>query len=131
MATTHIVLKRFESHEKQVLGQLQVGGIIFRTLELGWHDNEKRISCIPKGTYDVVKRVSPKYGEHFHVLNVPNRDMILIHHGNFHTDILGCILVGLKHVDINGDGLRDVTSSKVAMAQLVKLLPERLKLTIE
>lgn len=128
---THIVLKRFESHEKQVLGQLQVGGIIFRTLELGWHDNEKRISCIPKGTYDVVKRVSPKYGEHFHVLNVPNRDMILIHHGNFHTDILGCILVGLKHVDINGDGLRDVTNSKVAMAQLNKLLPDSFKLTIE
>lgn len=128
---THIVLKRFESHEKQVLGQLQVGGIIFRTLELGWHNNEKRVSCIPKGTYDVVKRTSPKYGQHFHILNVPNRDYILIHHGNFYTDILGCILVGTQHTDINGDGLRDVVNSKVAMAQLVKLLPERFKLTIE
>ena len=132
MATnTHVVLKRFEYHDKQVLGQMKVGGVIYRTLELGWHNNEKKKSCIPPGTYTVVKRKSEKYGDHFHVLNVPNRDYILIHHGNYHTDILGCILVGLSHADINGDKLRDVTSSKVAMAELNNLLPNEFQLTIE
>jgi len=131
MAQPHYILKRFEYSDKQTLGHLLINGVYFKTLELGWHDNKKRVSCIPKGTYDVVKRNSPKYGAHFHILNVPNRDYILIHHGNFYTDILGCILVGTQHTDINGDGLRDVVNSKVAMAQLNKLLPDSFKLTIE
>jgi hypothetical protein len=127
----HIVIQRFEKGEKQTLGKMFVNGVMYRTLELGWHGNEQKVSCIPNGTYEVIKRNSPKYGDHFHVLNVPNRDYILIHHGNYHTDILGCILVGIGHADINGDGLRDVINSKVAMAQLNRALPDKFKLTIE
>jgi Family of unknown function (DUF5675) len=125
------------SHEvKQTLGQLAVteaGATVYscKTLELPWLNNKSRVSCIPVGTYKVVKRDSPKYGAHFHVQNVPGRDMILIHQGNYHTDILGCILVGQTHADLNHDGLRDVTSSKVTLAVLNKLLPNEFHLTIQ
>jgi len=100
------------------------------TLELPWKNNEKRVSCIPKNTYNVEKRYSTKYKNHFHVLDVPNRSYILIHNGNYNYHTLGCILVGKTLTDINGDGLRDVTSSKSTMNYLNKILPPYFKLTI-
>ncbi|QNF35872.1 hypothetical protein HUW51_17135 [Adhaeribacter swui] len=101
-----------------------------KTLELPWLQNKSKVSCIPTGTYQVRKRNSPKYGDHFHVLDVPGRDYILIHHGNYYTDILGCILPGQNFSDINGDGLRDVTNSKNTMKMLLSLLPDSFTLII-
>ena len=129
-------LKRTSFEKKQTLGELEIffkGKSMFKckTLELADLNNEKRKSCIPAGTYDVAKRNSAKYGDHFQVLNVPDRDYILIHHGNYHTDILGCILVGKTHQDINGDDCKDVTSSKVTMKELNKQLPKSFTLEIE
>lgn len=131
------LLKRFDYDDKQTLGDLIVfnerNGIEFtcKTLELAWKDNERRVSCIPEAEYTVVKRNSPKYGDHFHILDVPNRDFILVHHGNFHSDILGCVLVGNNHIDIDGDGYKDVTSSKKTMKKLNEILPEDFTLRIE
>lgn len=121
--------------DKQVTGLLRIidGTKVvasFATLELAWKNNERKVSCIPKGTYTCVSRTSPKYGRHFHVTNVPNRDLILIHHGNYHTDILGCILIGKAHKDINKDGYKDVVQSKVAMNEFVALMPDKFELTI-
>jgi hypothetical protein len=131
-----VEISRFAHEAKQTLGLLIAtfkGKQIFacKTLELPWKDNCKQVSCIPAGTYSVIKRYSPKYGNHFYIQNVVNRDYILIHHGNYHTDILGCILVGRTHQDINGDGFRDVTSSKVTMQELNKALPKTFKLIIK
>ena len=124
-------IKRQESCEKQTLGALyHEGKEVCKTLELPWLENQRRVSCIPKGTYKVVKRHSAKYKNHFHITDVENRDWILIHHGNYYTDILGCILVGKSHTDINGDGLLDVTSSVATMKQLNDLLPDEFELVI-
>jgi len=126
-----ILIKREPSDDKQTLGLMyQDGKVIAHTLELAWLENKSRISSIPLGTYKVVKRTSAKYGEHFHVLDVPNRSYILIHNGNYHTQILGCILVGNSHTDINQDGFKDVTSSVNKMKELVKLLPAEFELEI-
>ena len=102
-----------------------------KTLELPWLNNQKKISCIPKGKYHVVKRTSQKYGNHFYVQNVPNRDMILIHAGNYVTQTEGCILVGDSFTDINGDNLRDVTNSKATLAKLYDLMPDEFELYID
>lgn len=45
-------------------------------------------------------------------------------------DILGCILVGLKHSDVNKDGYLDVTNSKDAMNVLLKAYPNGFELQI-
>lgn len=133
---SHMALVRQQENQNQTLGQ----GCIFADdftvllefciLELPWKNNERRVSRIPSGVYDVVKRHSPKYQEHLHILNVPGRDWILMHHGNFYSDILGCILPGTDHLDINGDGLKDVTSSKATMKKIMALVPNEFKLQI-
>lgn len=135
-----IKIKRLSDDGVQTLGILTMpSGKIYNTLELAWKNNASKISCIPKGKYKVRKRTSAKYGEHFHILNVPNRSFILIHHGNYagslnpktkKSDILGCILVGCGLKDLNNDGILDVTNSKKAMAELLKNLPDEFELDI-
>ena len=129
-----------EYYKKQTHGTLTVfdedsGEEVFkcRTLELPDRNNERNISCIPDGFYDVVPRQSPKYGNHLHVTGVEGRSLILFHWGNYAgspnpktglPDIRGCILVGKDHVDITGDGIKEVTSSKATMKELMKVAPD-------
>ena len=124
-------LKRLSDDGVQTLGILTLpNGRVLHTLELAWKDNEKKISCIPKGNYTVVKRTSEKYGAHFHILDVPNRSFILIHHSNFHSDLLGCVAVGTGIKDINKDGRLDVVNSKRAMLEMLNVLPDKWQLQI-
>lgn len=117
-------------------GTLSIDGEVrlrFKTLELPWLNNEKQVSCIPANQYKVVVRTSDKYKRHLHILNVPNRDFILIHHGNYagsknpntgKSDILGCILVGKLHNDLNGDGIKDITHSTSTIKQIMSLIKD-------
>lgn len=122
------IVRLQEQEEKQTLGELYVvrdNSIVFKcaTLELSWKDNQRRISCIPQGTYKARLRSakdSPSRSyDHIHVENVPNRTWILIHSGNFHWHIQGCILVGNEHRDINHNGLLDVPNSRLTMNALI------------
>lgn len=118
---------------KQTVGTMFIGGVEFcKTLELKWNDNKRNESCIPEGTYKVVKRLAHatrKYN-HFHVLDVPNRSYILIHSGNYSRQILGCILVGDKHVDLDGDGLVDVRNSRVTLERLYERMEEEFEMRV-
>lgn len=67
------------------------------TLEPLWQNNERNISCIPPGVYDVHRVDSPNFGETYEVMNVPNRSDILFHWGNTKDDTEGCILVGTSY----------------------------------
>jgi hypothetical protein len=131
-----MAIVRQQRNEKQMLGRGVIFGedytelLTFHTLELPWKENKRRISCIPAYTYTVKKRWSEKYGWHLHITNVKGRTWILMHFGNFYTDILGCILAGNNHVDINNDGLKDITSSKKIMRLIMELVPENFKLQI-
>lgn len=119
------------------------------TLELPWLNNQRNISCISTGEYPVEKIYSEKFGNCFLLKNVPGRSAILIHIGNYATDrkerglvkamtrakerrvdTEGCILVGMRWEDINGDGNLDVIESGVAMALLLDILPNSFKLII-
>jgi hypothetical protein len=83
-------------------GVLTAGDFFCFTLELPWKDNQPDISCIPPGQYPVKPRLSPRFGEVYHVTEVENRSFILIHPGNFagdtalgyRTNVQGCILLG-------------------------------------
>ena len=128
-------INRQPSGQNQTLGtfRLDTGGEVYecKTLELSWKNNQRRISCIPKGSYKVVPRTSEKFGKHFHITNVPGRSYILIHAGNYHTQILGCVLVGQMHLDINNDGDKDVTNSRNTLKKLLELAPNGFTLCIE
>lgn len=118
-------------------GLLVAGDFNCRTLELPWKNNQKQISCIPPGEYDVEIRLSNKYGRVYWVRHVPNRTYILIHSGNYagdklkgyRTHIMGCILLGLKSGFLGGQVA--VLNSRVAVRAFVNEMdyePFRLKI---
>ena len=88
---------------------------LVNTLELKDNGNQRNISCIPEGEYKIRRRKTKKFGNHLEVLDVPNRDGILIHVANFYTQLKGCIAVGFGTADLNRDGIFDVTSSGNAL----------------
>jgi hypothetical protein len=128
-----ILIKRIDFQEVQTLGVgMVLSGtdvkFIFKTLELPW--KEKQISCIPTGIYKVVRRKSDKFGDHFHILNVPGRDLILIHPANYVKQLKGCIAVGHAFQDLDGDKVLDITDSRAAMMKLNSLLNAGIELEI-
>ena len=94
----NLLLIRDSFTEKSVIGKLYLNSEFYgHTLELAWKDNQKRVSCIPKGVYEVKKRHTQKSKykyEHLHILDVPNRGYILMHIGNYPKNSKGCILLG-------------------------------------
>lgn len=105
-----------------------------KAIELPNLNNQKEISCIPEGSYDVTKIVSDKFGKSFLLQNVPNRTAVMIHKGNYATgkqvDTHGCILPGMLFTDLNKDGELDVADSTTAMTKLLELCPDKFKLVI-
>lgn len=135
----YAVIKRGKQSKKQTLGELELfdesGKLLFacKTLELPWKNNEHGVSCIDARNgkpYKVVPRYTAKRKAHFHVLDVKDRTWILIHSGNYYSDIKGCILVGAKFIDINKDGYKDVVSSRATLNKLVRFAPDGFELFI-
>jgi hypothetical protein len=85
------------------------------TLELPWRDNQRGISCIPEGVYECKMAHSPSRGYPVYWLqNVPGRQDVQIHIGNFPKDIRGCILLGEERGD------NQVVHSKVAFDKFME-----------
>ena len=129
------VLLRLAEDEHQTIGELRLydgKDLKFqgKTLELPWRDNEKMISRIPEGEYPVRRRRSKKFNDHFHVMDVDNRSLILIHVGNYNHQTHGCILIGQNFVDINNDGHLDVSISRPTLEKLLSVAPDKFFLTI-
>lgn len=97
------------------------------TIERPWLNNQHGISCIPSGIYPW-KKVPASHHipyEHISIENVPDRDRICIHILNFALQSNGCIGVGKKVPDMNGDGEADISESKKTFDKLMALLPEK------
>jgi hypothetical protein len=92
------------------------GVAICSTIELPWKNNESRISCIPEGTYGLVKRYSAHFKWHLQVKDVPGRQLILIHPANdaIH-ELQGCIapvavITGIGKGNFSRLALKKITS---------------------
>jgi len=93
------------------------------TLERGWVDNKKRVSCVPDGIYNLKLEWSNKFKCNlWELYGVEDRSECKFHAANYWYELNGCIALGNKHKDIDGDGDPDVTSSRVAMKRLHKAL---------
>mgnify|MGYP003646234655 FL=1 len=115
----NLLLIRDTFSKNSVIGELFLNGErICDTLENPWLDNQRNISCIPEGVYDVRLRLPRESAtrDYMHLLvkDVPNRDYILLHIGNTAKDTSGCILVGL------GTKQDVVHNSTLAMDLLIK-----------
>lgn len=107
------------SANKSTVGRLSLGDFICTTLELPWKANKRFISCIPAGTYEIFMRNSPKNGLVLQLKNVPSRSFIQVHAGNFTSQIEGCILTGESIVNMDGDGIPDVSNSRNTLTDLL------------
>jgi len=105
----NLALQRLVLTANSTCGQLFVDNSLeCWTLEEPFKDGNPG-SCIKAGTYKIVLAPSPKFqnssdawerqqGKSIcHLVDVPNRQYILIHWGNTAKDTEGCILVGHSH----------------------------------
>jgi len=116
-------LKRYESTSDGTFGVLKVNELTLHTVERPWLNNEPFKSCIPEGLYRLIPftrsngtEVYALIGDDVSLLQSPNakRYAILIHAGNYVTDVVGCIAPGLtRHESM-------VTSSRMAMEMFMK-----------
>jgi hypothetical protein len=86
------------------------------TLEDPDRNNQKGMSCIPKGAYYCAPYCSEKFQNVYEVNGVPGRTSILIHAGNTSDDTSGCILPGLQYGILKSKPA--VLNSKNAMSSL-------------
>ena len=115
----NLLLIRDTFTEESTVGELFINGErICDTLENPYLDNQRNISCIPEGEYPVRLRLARESAtrDYLHLLiqDVPNRDFILVHRGNFPSQTQGCLLVGL------GTQQNVVNNSRLAMDLLIK-----------
>lgn len=131
-----LVLERDKSTLHSVTGKLLLLDnknkliLQLQTLERPWVFNERRVSCIPSGTYLIKRHISPKFGQCFKIQDVKGRSDILIHSGNVVNDTLGCILVGLTSGSEGDNDKAMIYSSRKAMAVLLALIDKEIVLHI-
>lgn len=116
----YVEIKRERGTSKQTTGSLiaKNGQSVFtcKTLERPWLNNQKNISCIPVGEYEVKWNFSPKFLRYtYEITNVKNRGGIRFHKGNYYYDIEGCVLLGNGFVDINKDNILDIVNSTITV----------------
>ena len=76
------------------------------TIERPWKDNERRVSCIPEGTYPLTTKEYGRFYERYKLpipilKNTEPRSEILIHPANYARELAGCIAVGDKKTDVS------------------------------
>lgn len=126
-------LKRIDKGERGTNGLIVYNGtVLCSTIERPWINNQRRISCIPEGTYELQKRHSEKFGWHLWVKDVPGRDLILIHPANdAMKELNGCIapvttLTGMG----KGVGSRAAVSMLFGVVHLAMEKGEKVYLTV-
>ena len=127
-----LIIKRIHYRDDCTLSCVIYGDFIFKMLELPDKGNQKNISCIPEGIYQAKKRISPGKGyQVIEYINVPNRTYIQMHRGNYTRQLLGCQLPGVEFIDLDHDGIPDITSTKDTLEELLLLLPDRFTIEIK
>lgn len=93
-----LTLQRLATAAPAALGTLSVDGAYHSdTLERPWLENRRMASCIPAGSYKVTLGYSGRFGRNMlRVLDVPERDGILIHAANHVLELNGCIALGKR-----------------------------------
>lgn len=86
------------------------------SLERGWRNNMQNVSCIPIGEYPLVLEWSPRFRKDlWEIKEVPGRSECKFHAANFWHQLNGCIALGNNRKFIDGDEVKDITSSRDTM----------------
>ena len=100
---------------------------ICHSVERPWVNNERSVSCVPEGEYELKRRTNGRYYKiysdrwaHicvFELQDVPNRSAILIHAGRNTSDSRGCLLTAEKTIIKKGK-LSTAGTSRTAYCKL-------------
>lgn len=131
-----LVLERFCYSETETEGRLYINETDFLyTLERPWVPGAPGgmpfASCVPDGSFGLVPHTRPNGDEvlalrnpDLHVFYTdeeragrPGRYLILIHAGNYVSDVVGCIAPGVVRAIV--DNRRMVQSSRLAMSRIM------------
>lgn len=124
------------------VGWLHAGSLRLATIELPYRPDprgpggQRRISCVPDGSYRLIPHRSAKFGDVWALTNpalgvwyqpgdIPRgqawgRSAILIHSANVVDDVEGCIAVGTRHGMLGGQ--EAVLNSRLAIGDLRSVL---------
>ena len=128
-----LVLKR-SYFEKGTNGALFVNGqFLCFTIELPWRENQRHISCIPEGRYEIILRHSKRFRNHLHVQDVKGRSLILIHPANNALkELRGCIAPVSQLTDIGkGWKSREALNKLLTLSYRALELKKTITLTIK
>jgi len=93
-AQTITISRQFENNEC-TMGYLSVNdSMICYSLERADYSNSKSTSRIPLGSYKAFIRTDKKIGWRIELIDVPKRENIQIHVGNYPFQTTGCTLIG-------------------------------------
>lgn len=125
-----LLLQRLTNAHDATHGVLFIDGVPrFVTLELPWRENKQNSSRIPASTYSVEPYMSRKFGATWKVQNVPGREGILFHAGNFAEDTTGCILLGSRFGLDRGES--EILASTFAISTFKNMLRGAENVTLE
>lgn len=97
-------LIRLEESDDGTFGTLRIDGKAFCvTLEPPDRNNMQNISNIPPGEYTCKRYSSPNYPNTFEITDVPGRDKVLFHAGNWVSETRGCVLLGQHYAKLRGE----------------------------
>ena len=132
-----INILRWWSTDKQTIGNCVIydddGKKVYScfSLERGWIDNKRNISCIPVGSYTCMLEYSEKFKMYlWEVKGVDGRSEIKFHLMNYYYDSNGCIGLGRNLKDLNNDGYYDITNSKRTLKEFHKILKGQVKVKL-
>lgn len=152
--------KAFEALPQYLLDRVYLGdrvlgsiydpraGLIAKTLELPWRNNQRSVSCIPEGEYKVTLSPPvlkddpnteidesggrhPRPYSHYIVHGVKGRSGILIHKGYNPSWSQGCILVGGRFADMESDAPSLEVDGGKKLAWMVLNMPKAFRLLVD
>lgn len=94
-----VTLERFAYTPDGVFGRLKVRLWEFLSVERPWMENKPNVSCIPCGTYQLLRSkfyASADDYPCYEIVKVPGRSLIKIHIANTMDDVKGCIGLGMR-----------------------------------
>ena len=135
-----LTLKRIAMTSEGTFGVLISDVPFALTLERKWLNNQRSVSCIPSGEYKCLRcsnspdydfKNSPRFGNTFQIMDVPDRSHILFHKGNLDDDSHGCVLIGEQFGQLGSHS--GILSSKQGFNEFMDLLEhqDEFDLTIE
>jgi hypothetical protein len=97
-------LIRLEESSEGTFGVLLICSQVFCvTLEPADELNRQNVSSIPAQQYKCIKIRSPRFGETFEIVDVPNRTHVLFHSGNIIKHTEGCVILAQYFGKFKGD----------------------------